>query len=213
MIIAIDGPAGAGKGTISKLLAKRLNAVYIDTGSMYRSLTYKVLRDNIDMTSEELVAKALKEANLEITKDDRNLLDGEDITNYLRTQEINNNISLICGYPKVREIMREKQREFAKNNDIVMEGRDITTEVFPNADYKFYLDASIEERTNRRVKQNEELGLESNYDEIYESIKNRDHSDMTREYGTLKRTPDQIYIDSSNMTIEEVVDYMMEVIK
>ena len=213
MIIAIDGPAGAGKGTVSKLLAKRLNAVYIDTGSMYRSLTYKVLRDNIDMTSEELVAKALKEANLEITKDDRNLLDGEDITNYLRTQEINNNISVICGYPKVREIMREKQRGFAKNNDIVMEGRDITTEVFPNADYKFYLDASIEERTNRRVKQNTELGLESNYEEIYESIKNRDHSDMTREYGTLKRTPDQIYIDSSNMTIEEVVDYMMEVIK
>ena len=213
MIIAIDGPAGAGKGTISKLLAKRLNAVYIDTGSMYRSLTYKVLRDNIDMTSEELVAKALKEANLEITKDDRNLLDGEDITDYLRTQEINNNISLICGYPKVREIMREKQRGFAKNNDIVMEGRDITTEVFPNADYKFYLDASIEERTNRRVKQNEELGLESNYEEIYESIKNRDHSDMTREYGALKRVPEQIYIDSSNMTIDEVVDYMMEVIK
>ena len=213
MIIAIDGPAGAGKGTISKLLAKRLNAVYIDTGSMYRSLTYKVLRDNIDMYSEELVAKALKEANLEITKDDRNLLDGEDITDYLRTQDINKNISVICGYPKVREIMREKQRGFAKNNDIVMEGRDITTEVFPNADYKFYLDASIEERTNRRVKQNTELGLESNYEEIYESIKNRDHSDMTREYGTLKRTPDQIYIDSSNMTIDEVVNYMMEVIK
>jgi cytidylate kinase len=213
MIIAIDGPAGAGKGTISKLLAKRLNAVYIDTGSMYRSLTYKVLRDNIDMTSEELVAKALKEANLEITKDDRNLLDGEDITNYLRTQDINNNISLICGYPSVREQMRVKQRAFAKNNDIVMEGRDITTVVFPDADYKFYLDASIEERTNRRVKQNEELGLESNYDEIYESIKNRDYSDMTRKYGALKRTPEQIYIDSSNMTIEEVVDYMMEVIK
>lgn len=213
MIIAIDGPAGAGKGTISKLLAKRLNAVYIDTGSMYRSLTYKVLRDNIDMTSEELVAKALKEANLEITKDDRNLLDGEDITPYIRTEEINKNISIICSYPSVREQMRVKQRAFAKNNDIVMEGRDITTVVFPDADYKFYLDASIEERTNRRVKQNEELGLESNYDEIYESIKNRDHSDMTRKYGALKRTPEQIYIDSSNMTIEEVVDYMMEVIK
>ena len=110
-------------------------------------------------------------------------------------------------------LLAQKKRGFAKNNDIVMEGRDITTEVFPNADYKFYLDASIEERTSRRVKQNTELGLESNYEEIYESIKNRDHSDMTREYGTLKRTPDQIYIDSSNMTIEEVVDYMMEVIK
>ena len=213
MIIAIDGPAGSGKGTISKLLAKRLNAVYVDTGSMYRSLTYKVLRDNIDIYNEELVSKALEESNLEITVDGRNLLDGEDITDYIRTEEINNNISILSSYPSVREQMREKQRAFSNNNDIVMEGRDITTEVFPDADYKFYLDASIEERTNRRVKQNEELGLESNYEEIYESIKNRDYSDMNREYGALKRTPEQIYIDSSNMTIEEVVDSMMEVIK
>ena len=213
MIIAIDGPAGSGKGTISKLLAKRLNAVYIDTGSMYRSLTYKVLRDNIDIYNEELVCKTLKEANLEITKDNRNLLDGEDITDYIRTEEINKNISILSSYPTVREEMRIKQRSFSNNNDIVMEGRDITTEVFPDADYKFYLDASIEERAKRRVKQNEELGLESNYDEIYESIKNRDYSDMNREYGALKRTDDQIYIDSSNMTVEEVVDSMMEVIK
>jgi len=213
MIIAIDGPAGSGKGTISKLLAKRINAVYVDTGSMYRSLTYKVLRDNIDIYNEELVSKALKDANLEITVDNRNLLDGEDITDYIRTEEINNNISIISSYPSVREQMREKQRSFSKNNNIVMEGRDITTEVFPDADYKFYLDASIEERANRRVKQNEELGLESNYDEIYESIKNRDYSDMNREYGALKRTPEQIYIDSSNMSIDEVVNKMMEVIK
>lgn len=213
MIIAIDGPAGSGKGTISKLLAKRLNAVYVDTGSMYRSLTYKVLKNNIDVTSEEAVANALKEANLEITVDGRNLLDGEDITDYIRTEDINKNISLISSYPSVREQMREKQRAFSNINDIVMEGRDITTEVFPDADYKFYLDASIEERTNRRVKQNEELGLESNYEEIYESIKSRDYSDMTREHGALKRTPEQIYIDSSNMTIEEVVNSMMEVIK
>ena len=213
MIIAIDGPAGSGKGTISKLLAKRLNAVYVDTGSMYRSLTYKVLRDNIDIYNEELVSRALEESNLEITVDGRNLLDGEDISDYIRTEEINNNISILSSYPSVRTQMREKQRAFSNNNDIVMEGRDITTEVFPDADYKFYLDASIEERTKRRVKQNEELGLESNYEEIYESIKNRDYSDMNREYGALKRTPEQIYIDSSNMTIDEVVDSMMEVIK
>lgn len=213
MIIAIDGPAGSGKGTISKLLAKRLNAVYIDTGSLYRCLTYKVLKDNIDIYSEDDIAKALKEANLEITKDNRNLLDKVDITDYIRTEEINKNISFISSYPSVRERMREKQRSLAKNNDVVIEGRDVTTEVFPDADYKFYLDASIEERTNRRVKQNKELGLESDYNKIYESIKNRDESDMTREYGALKRTQDQIYIDSSNMTIDEVINKMMEVIK
>ena len=108
--------------------------------------------------------------------------------------------------------MRLKQREFANDHSIVMEGRDITTEVFPDADYKFYLDASIEERTKRRVKQNEEKGLESDYNEIYESIKNRDLADMTREYGALKRTDDQIYIDSSNMTIEEVINKILSIV-
>ncbi|MBR2603737.1 MAG: (d)CMP kinase [Bacilli bacterium] len=213
MIIAIDGPAGSGKGTISKILAERLGYVYIDTGSMYRSLTYLVLRDNIDIDNEKAIYEAFSNCKMEITKDCRNLLDGEDISDRIRTQEINTNISKISGYPSIRELMRLKQREFANDHSIVMEGRDITTEVFPDADYKFYLDASIEERTKRRVKQNEEKGLESDYNEIYESIKNRDLADMTREYGALKRTDDQIYIDSSNMTIEEVVLYMLEVIK
>ena len=213
MIIAIDGPAGSGKGTISKLLAERLGYVYIDTGSMYRSLTYLVLRDNIDIDNEKAIYESFSNCKMEITKDCRNLLDGEDITGKIRTQEINTNISKISGYPSIRELMRLKQREFANDHSIVMEGRDITTEVFPDADYKFYLDASIEERTKRRVKQNEEKGLESDYNEIYESIKNRDIADMTREFGALKRTDDQIYIDSSNMTIEEVVSYMLEVIK
>ena len=148
-----------------------------------------------------------------ITTDGKNFLDGEDITSKIRTSEINANISKISGYPTIRELMREKQRAFGKNTNIVMEGRDTTTEVFPDAEYKFYLDATIEERTKRRVKQNEEKGLESNYNEIYESIKKRDYSDMNREYGALTRTDEQIYIDSSDMTIDEVINKMMEVIK
>ena len=213
MIIAIDGPAGAGKGTIAKLLASKLGYLYIDTGSMYRTLTYLVLRDNIDINSENDIFNAFNKCSMEITLDGKNILDEEDISSKIRTEEINKNISKISGYPSIRELMRKKQREFTKNNSIVMEGRDITTEVFPDADYKFYLDASIEERTKRRVKQNEEKGLESDYNEIYENIRKRDHDDMTREFGALRRTDDQIYIDSSDMTIDEVVTYMMEVIK
>ncbi len=212
MIIAIDGPAGSGKGTISKLLAKKLGYVYIDTGSMYRSLTYLVLRDNIDTNSEEDIYNAFKNCDIEITQDSRNLLDGEDITSKIRTEEINLNVAKVAGYPRVRELMREKQRDFARRYNIVMEGRDITTKVFPDADYKFYLDASIEERTKRRVKQNTEKGLESDYDEIYKNIEKRDHDDIYINK-TLKRTDDQIYIDSSNMTIDEVINKMMEVIK
>ena len=210
MIIAIDGPAGSGKGTVSKILADKLGYVYIDTGSMYRTLTYLVLRDNINTDNETDIYKAFKECNMEITPDGRNILNNEDVTSKIRTEEINNIVSKVAGYPTVRELMREKQREFAKNHSIVMEGRDITSEVFPDADYKFYLDASIEDRVNRRVKQNKEKGLESDYNEIYESIVKRDYDDMHREYGALIRTDDQIYIDSSNMTTEEVVNKMME---
>ena len=213
MIIAIDGPAGAGKGTVAKKLANKLKYLYIDTGSMYRSLTYLVLKNNNNIDDEKAIYDAFNKCDMKITLDGRNILDGEDITSKIRTEKINSNISKIAGYPSIRELMREKQRDFSNNTSIVMEGRDITTEVFPDADYKFYLDASIEERTKRRVKQNEENGIESNYDEIYESIKNRDYSDMNRKYGALKRTDDQIYIDSSNMTIDEVINKMMEEIK
>ena len=212
-IIAIDGPSGSGKGTIAKEIAKRLGYTYIDTGAMYRCVSLKSLRENLEESDEKEIVDLLKNMDIRLTNDGKVYMDNEEVSDEIRTMEVTHRVSKISSIIELREVMREKQREFANKNSIVMEGRDITTEVFPDADYKFYLDASIEERTKRRVKQNEENGIESNYDEIYESIKNRDYSDMNRKYGALKRTDDQIYIDSSNMTIDEVINKMMEEIK
>ena len=166
MRIAIDGPAGSGKGTVAGILAEKLDLVNIDTGATYRCVALLCLRNNIDVTNEEEIIKLSENIKIEETKDKKVILNGEDVTDIIRSKEVTEIVSPISSIVKLRENMVKIQRELASTNDCVMEGRDITTVVFPDADYKFYLDASIEERTNRRVKQNKELGLESNYDEI-----------------------------------------------
>lgn len=212
-IVAIDGPSGSGKGTIAKEIAKRLNYTYIDTGAMYRCVALKSIRDNIDIKDEENLVKILKNIDIKLTNEGKCYLDGEDVSEKIRTLEVTKRVSKISLIVSLREVMKEKQREYAKKDNIVMEGRDITTVIFPNADYKFYLDASVEERANRRYKQNKEKGINSSYEEIIESIIERDNDDITRKVGALKRTDEQIYIDSSNMTIDEVINTMMEMIK
>ena len=212
-IIAIDGPAGSGKGTVASIIALKCNLINIDTGAMYRALTLKVLRNNINLKDEDKIIELFKNTTLTFNKDNKILLDGEDVSNEIRSNEVSNNVSLISPIPKVREIMKEILRSLAKNNDIVMEGRDITTEVFPNADYKFYLDASIEERTKRRLLQNEEKGIKSSYEEIFDNIKNRDYNDMNRKIGALKIAKDAIYIDTTNISIDEVVSIILDKIK
>lgn len=213
MIIAIDGPAGSGKGTIASILAKKCNLINIDTGAMYRALTLKVLRNKIDFKDEEKIIELLKNTELAFNYDNKILLDGEDVSAEIRTNEVSDNVSLVSPIPKVRDMMKEMQRAFAKNNNIVIEGRDITTEVFPNANYKFYLDASIEERAKRRLLQNLENGIESSYEEIFDNIKNRDYNDMNRQNGALKIASDAIYIDTTNKSIDEVVTIILAKIK
>ncbi len=205
MIVAIDGPAGSGKSTLSKIIAKKCNLVYIDTGAMYRAVAYLTLKDNIPITDEESIIKLAKNSNIEF-KDDKVYINNLDVTKEIRTMEVTKIVSPISSIVELREILVDMQRKMAKDYDVIMEGRDITTVVFPNADYKFYLDASKEERARRRYKENIDKGIDSTYEEILENIEKRDYNDMHKKVGSLMRTDDQIYIDTTNLKIEDVVE-------
>ena len=212
MIVAIDGPAGSGKGTIASILSKRLNLVNIDTGATYRCVALKALRSNLKVEDKEEIIKLSNNIDVKFDLNNNVYLDGEDVTKEIRSKEVTKIVSPISSIVEVRKNMVDLQRRLGNSNNVVMEGRDITTVVFPNADYKFYLDATLEERANRRYKEYQEKGIDMSYDEIYENIKSRDYNDSHKEIGSLMRTNDQVYIDSTNMTIEEVANKFIEII-
>jgi len=211
-IIAIDGPSGSGKGTIAKEVANRLNYTYIDTGAMYRCVALKALRENLDESNEDKIVDLLKNMDIKLTNDGKVYMDNEDVSEVIRTMEVTTLVSKISRIVNLRLVMEDKQRELAKNSNIVMEGRDITTVIFPNADYKFYIDASLDIRAERRYKQNLEKGIKSSYEEVYESLKQRDYDDMNRELSALKRTDDQVYIDNGVNTKEESVNQIIGIV-
>lgn len=213
MVVAIDGPAGSGKGTITKLVAERLNLVYIDSGATYRCVALATIRNNINLEEKEKIIELTKTLAIEFDEKQRTFLNGEDVSELIRSKEVTAIVSQVSSIIEVRELLVDLQRKMANSKDVIMEGRDITTVVFPNADYKFYLDASVEERAKRRFKQNEEMGINTSMEEIIENIKMRDYNDMHKPVGALIRTPEQIYIDSTNMTINEVVEYVINIIK
>lgn len=216
-IIAIDGPAGSGKGTITKRVANKIGFLRLDTGALYRCVTLEVLRNNIDIKDVQKMVDIVRNMKVEfVTNEDINELDyvflnNEDVTKAIRSNEVNNIISVISSIKEVREEMLEIQRNIAREKDTIMEGRDIGTVVFPNADLKIYLNADIEERARRRYKENLEKGIETTYEEVLEILKNRDKIDMEREVAPLKKADDAIEIDSTNMSIEEVVDKIVEI--
>ena len=211
-VVAIDGPAGSGKGTLAKALSERFNLINIDTGAMYRCVALKSIRDNVETNDEDKIVDLLKNMNIKLTNEGKVYMDDEDVSESIREMNVTSKVSKISSIVKLREQMRIKQREFAGNNNVVMEGRDITTEVFPDADYKFFLDASIDERAKRRQLQNEIKGIKSTYEEVRKSLETRDYDDINRPVGALKRTDDQIYIDSSNLKIEEVINKILEIV-
>lgn len=213
MIIAIDGPAGSGKGTIASLVSKKLNLVNIDTGATYRCVALETIKEKVGLEETDKIIEISKNIDIKLTEDSRVFLNDEEVTNRIREKDVTKIVSEVSSIEKVRENLVTLQRNMAKGKNVIMEGRDITTVVFPNADYKFYLDASIDERVKRRTIQNKEKGIEMSIKEIKDNIEKRDYNDMHKKVGALKKTNEQIYIDTSNMTIDEVVNEIINIVK
>lgn len=212
-MIAMDGPAGAGKGTITKQVAEKLGFIHIDTGAMFRCITLKVIQEGIEIQQEDRIKEILDKIDIDMKENGEVFLNGEEVSKQIREDEVNRFVSPISVIPIVREKLLELQRKIAQGKKVIMEGRDIGTVVFPNADVKIYLDASAEERARRRLKQNQEKGISGSYEEVLKSIMDRDERDKNRKIAPLRQAEDAIYIDSTNMSIEEVVDKIVKIVK
>jgi len=217
MVITIDGPAGVGKTTTAKKLAKRLEFRYLDTGAMYRAITYFFIKNNVDINSEDMIINFLNllelEINFPIDSQTKIVLNGEDISSDIRKKEVTNEVSKVSALEKVREKTVKLQKEIVNNKDFVVEGRDIGTVVFPNAEHKFFLTADYEVRAERRSKDFNKVDENLQIDDIKKDLIERDKKDSNRDLSPLKRAEDAIVIDTSNCTIDEQVDKIYNYIK
>jgi cytidylate kinase len=216
MKIAIDGPAGAGKSTVARKLAEKLGVVYIDTGAMYRALTWKALQKKVDPENAEALYELANSIRIHFeyhSGRQKVICDGEDLTAAIRLPEVSAMVSTVASHPAIRKIMVEQQQEMARNISVVMDGRDIGECVLPDAEYKFFLTASIEERANRRAVELNDSGFTINHETILQDIIQRDKRDSEREVGSLKILADSIIIDSSNLSIEQVLQKMLAIVQ
>lgn len=211
--VAIDGPAAAGKSTISKLVAKKLGYTYIDTGAMYRAVTYYVMKKGVDPKDEAASCALMPEIKIELKSDGTVLCSGEDVTRVIREPSVSGNVSYIASYKDIRLALVDQQRAMSNKVSVVMDGRDIGTYVLPHADVKIFMVASVEERAKRRYKENMEKGIACTFEEIVADVEKRDHIDSTRAFAPLKPAEDSIRLDTTPLTIDEVVAEVLRIIE
>lgn len=211
--IAIDGPAAAGKSTIAKEVAKRLHFVYVDTGAMYRAFTYAVIKAGLNPEDEKESCSLIGRVKIDLLPDQRVLCNDEDVTRIIRTPEVSSKVSYIASYKAIRLALIELQRQMASAHDVVMDGRDIGSYVLPDAQVKIYQIASVETRAKRRYKENQEKGIPTSYEEVVEDVKKRDYIDSHRDFDPLVKAEGAVELDTSKLTIEEVVQAVLSIIQ
>lgn len=211
-IIAIDGTAGSGKGTIAKHIAKEIGYFYLDTGAFYRAVSYLIIKNNISLGDIDTITNLVRNLNIEF-KDYMVLVNGNDVTNEIRSKDVNAIVSIVADILEVRLLINDKIRKYIGNKDYIVDGRDVGTVIFPNADFKFYLDASIDTRARRRFNQLTNMGNDANFEKILENIQVRDKIDKTREFGALIMADDAILIDTTNDEIEDTLRKMIEIMR
>ena len=211
--VAIDGPSAAGKSTIAKMVAKKENFIYIDTGAMYRCVAYYCLTQKIDLNDEKAVEQAIEHIQIRLTSDNKVYLNDEDVSNQIRQDQVSLGASCVSKYQAVRSFLVDEQRKMAKAGNVILDGRDIGTVVLPNADLKIYQIASVETRAKRRYLENLERGLDADLETIKKEIEERDYQDTHREISPLKKAEDAIELDTSSLTLEEVVEQVLTLIQ
>lgn len=215
-VVAIDGPAGTGKGTITSLISKQMGLVNIDTGATYRCVALYAIENNIKLEEKDKIIDSLENINIDMKNENgeqKIFLNGEDVTTKIRSKEVTLIVSQVSSIKEVRYKMVDVQRKLAHGKDVIMEGRDITTVVFPHADVKIYMDADEDIRAQRRYEENKEKGIQMTYEEVLKNIQIRDKNDKEKEVGALKIAEDAIYLDTSKLTIEEVKNKVIEIIQ
>lgn len=215
LIIAIDGPASSGKSTVAKRIADQLNLIYVDSGAMYRTITYVAIKEHIDLTDEKKIVNALERVSIEFERTEEGqsvFCNNKEVTDDIRQNDVTNAVSIVAAHPLVREVLVDRQRKIAMKQNVIMDGRDIGTVVLPDASVKIFLVASVDERAERRYKENRQKGIKSDLTKLKQEISERDYKDSTRKVSPLRKADDAFEIDTTALSIDEVAENIKKII-